>query len=117
MISGTPAGGPGTSNFTITVTDSASPAAERLAGPQYPDQCGRAGRNDSIADATPLGNGTHAASISPRGDPSGTLDPDEDYYRITTTATSTITIDINAQVNGSPLDAVIEIAQRRRQRS
>lgn len=68
------------------------------------------GRNDSIATATPLpGNGTYSASISPSGDPNGTLDPDEDYYRITTTATSTITIDINAQVSGSPLDAVIEV--------
>jgi len=68
------------------------------------------GRNDSIATATPLpGNGTYSASISPSGDPNGTYDPDEDYYRITTTATSTITIDINAQALGSPLDAVIEV--------
>jgi hypothetical protein len=68
------------------------------------------GRNDSIATATPLpGNGTYSASISPSGDPNGILDPDEDYYRITTTATSTITIDINAQLLGSPLDAVIEV--------
>lgn len=68
------------------------------------------GRNDSIATATTLpGNGTYAASISPSGDPNGTLDPDEDYYRITTTATSTVTIDINAQAFGSPLDAVIEV--------
>ena len=68
------------------------------------------GRNDSIATATPLpGNGSYSASISPSGDPNGILDPDEDYYRVTTTATSTITIDINAQVLGSPLDAVIEV--------
>ena len=37
------------------------------------------------------------------------LAPDEDYYAITTTATSTVTVDINAEVNGSPLDSVIEI--------
>lgn len=68
------------------------------------------GRNDSIATATPLpGSGTYSASISPSGDPNGILAPDEDYYRITTTATSTITIDINAQALGSPLDAVIEV--------
>ena len=68
------------------------------------------GRNDSIADATLLpGDGTYSASISPSGHPNTVFDPDEDYYQITTTATSTITIDINALVNGSPLDSVIEI--------
>ena len=68
------------------------------------------GRNDSIATATLLpGDGTYSASISPSGDPNGVLDPDEDYYRIATTATSTITIDINAQTIGSPIDAVIEV--------
>jgi len=68
------------------------------------------GRNDSIATATPLplGNGTFAASISPSGHPNTVLDPDEDYYRITTTGPLRITIDIDAQVNGSPLDSVIE---------
>jgi hypothetical protein len=67
------------------------------------------GRNDTIGNATTLGNGTFAASISPSGNPNTILDPDEDFYRITTTANSTVTIDINAQVNGSPLDSVIEI--------
>ena len=68
------------------------------------------GRNDSIADATVLpGNGTYGASISPSGDPNTVYDPDEDYYRITTTATSSITININAEINGSPLDAVVEV--------
>jgi hypothetical protein len=37
------------------------------------------------------------------------FDPDEDYYAISTSATSTIVIDIDAQVNGSPLDSVIEV--------
>ncbi|MEX0734136.1 MAG: Ig domain-containing protein [Steroidobacteraceae bacterium] len=68
------------------------------------------GRNDSIADATVLpGNGTYSASISPSGHPNTVFDPDEDYYEITTTAASTVTVDINADVNGSPLDSVIEI--------
>lgn len=56
-----------------------------------------------------MGNGDFAASISPMGDPNTTIGPDEDYYRITTAAASTVTIDINASVNGSPLDSVIEI--------
>lgn len=68
------------------------------------------GRNDTIADATVLpGNGTHSGSISPSGDPNTVLDPDEDYYELSTSAASTVTVDINAQVNGSPLDSVIEI--------
>jgi Putative Ig domain len=68
------------------------------------------GRNDSIATATTLpGDGDYQASISPSGHPNTIFDPDEDYYRITTTATSTITVDINAQVIGSPVDTVIEI--------
>ena len=55
------------------------------------------------------GNGTYSASISPSGHPNTVLEPDEDYYAITTTAASTVTVDINAQVNGSPLDSVIEL--------
>ncbi|MFZ2508003.1 MAG: Ig domain-containing protein [Steroidobacteraceae bacterium] len=68
------------------------------------------GRNDSIATATPLplGNASFAASISPSGHPNTVLDPDEDYYRITTQGPLRITIDIDAQANGSPLDSVIE---------
>ena len=68
------------------------------------------GRNDSIATATILpGNGTYSASISPSGNPNTILDPDEDFYRITTTANSTVTVDINAESMGSPLDSVIEV--------
>jgi hypothetical protein len=110
VISGTPAGAPGISNFTISVADSASPAQNDSQALSIQVSMAASGRNDSITTATPLpGNGTYSASISPSGDPHGTLDPDEDYYRIATTATSTITIDINAQVLGSPLDAVIEV--------
>jgi hypothetical protein len=108
VISGTPDGGPGTADFTVTVTDSASPAASDAQALSIRINAAAPQRNDSIADATPLGNGTHAASISPAGDPSGTFDPDEDYYSVTTTADSIVTVDIDAQVNGSPVDTVIE---------
>lgn len=67
------------------------------------------GRNDTIATATPLTNGAFPASISPSGHPNTVFDADEDFYRITTTQAAVVTIDINAQVNGSPLDSVIEI--------
>mgnify|MGYP006313558375 CR=1 FL=1 len=68
------------------------------------------GRNDTIATATPLplGNATFAGSISPSGHPNTVFAPDEDYYRITTQGPLRVAIDINAQVNGSPLDSVIE---------
>lgn len=67
-----------------------------------------AGRNDTIASATPLTNGVFPASISPSGHPNTVFDADEDYYRITTTQAATVVVDIDAQVNGSPLDSVIE---------
>ncbi len=68
------------------------------------------GRNNSIATATPLplGNATFSASISPSGNPNTFFAPDEDYYRITTQGPLRVTIDINAQVLGSPIDSVIE---------
>jgi hypothetical protein len=67
------------------------------------------GRNDSIATATTLTNGNFAASISPSGDPATLFSPDEDFYRIVTTGMATVTVDIDAQVNGSAIDSVIEI--------
>jgi len=108
VISGTPAGPAGTSNFTVQVSDSANtPATDSQA---LSIDIVELGRNDEIADATALpGDGAYAASISPSGDPSTNFEPDEDYYAITTTAASDITIDINAQVNGSPLDTVVEV--------
>ncbi len=108
VISGTPSGGPGTSNFTITVVDSAATPGSDSQALSIRINAAAASRNDSIADATPIGNGTHAASNSPAGDPNGTFDPDEDYYTVTTTADSTVTDDNNAQVNGSPDDTGIE---------
>lgn len=97
-----------TQAFEVTVTDACPTTASQhltlvidVASP---------GRNDSIATATALpGNGTYMASISPSGQPNSVLDPDEDYYEITTTASSTVTIDTIAQDNGSPVDTVIEI--------
>jgi hypothetical protein len=94
--------------FAVTVTDSCPNAATQDLSITVNNAS--LGRNDSIANATVLpGNGSYQASISPSGHPNTVFAPDEDYYRITTTATSTVTVDINAQVNGSPLDSVIEL--------
>ena len=108
-ISGTPAGPTGMLDFTVLAEDSATPPRNDFQALSIMINAVVAGRNDTIEDATPIGNGTFSASISPSGHPNTIFDPDEDYYRVTTTATSTVTIDINAQVNGSPLDSVIEV--------
>jgi hypothetical protein len=109
VIAGAPAGPVGTADFSVMVQDSASPPADAARPLSITINATSIGRNDTIADATPLGNGTITASISPSGDPNTVLDADEDYYAITTTAASTVTVDVNAALNGSPLDSVIEI--------
>ena len=96
-----------TRNFTVNVSDSCGATDSQALSITI--NAVSLGRNDSTATATTLGNGTFAASISPSGNPNTIVDPDEDYYRITTTAISTVTIDIDAQAIGSPLDSVIEI--------
>jgi hypothetical protein len=97
-----------TQDFEVTVTDACPGSTTRELSLTVTDAV--LGRNDSIADATTLpGNGTYHASISPSGHPNTLFAPDEDYYRITTTAQSTVTVDIEARSFGSPLDSVIEI--------
>jgi hypothetical protein len=94
--------------FEITVTDGCAAALSQNFGITI--DAASLGRNDSIATATTLpGNGSYSASISPSGDPNTVFAPDEDYYRVVTAATSNITIDINADVDGSPADIVIEV--------
>jgi hypothetical protein len=109
VISGMPAGPAGTSNFTVTVADSGAPQQSDSQALSITINAAAAGRNDTIATATTIGNGGFAASISPSGDPNTVFNPDQDYYRITAVNASTVTVDIDAQVNGSPLDPVIEI--------
>ena len=99
-----------TQAFTVTVTDSCPVPVTATQALSITVRNVSLGRNDSIADATVLpGDGTYTASISPSGHPNTVFDPDEDFYAITTTAASTVTVDINANANGSPLDSVIEI--------
>ena len=108
-ISGTPTTPAAAVNFTVRVVDSGAPQQSDTQALSIAIDASALVRNDSIATATPLGNGTFSASISPSGDPNTVLAPDEDYYAITTTAASTVTVDINARINGSPVDSVIEI--------
>lgn len=71
------------------------------------------GRNDSIAAATPLGNGSWMASISPYIDPttSSTPNPDSDYYKLIAAGGSLVHLETVAQRSWgvNPLDSVLEI--------
>ena len=111
VISGLPTT-PGASDFTVSVEDSAAPPHSADRPLAITINAVAVGRNDTIADATPVANGTFSASVSPSGDPAGVFGPDEDYYSISTTADSTVTLDVNAP-NRSPIDTVIEVVDER----
>lgn len=96
-----------TRNFSVNVSDSCGTIDTQALSITI--NAVSPGRNDSIATATTLGNGVFFASISPSGNPNTIVNPDEDYYRVTTTTASTVTVDINARSINSPLDSVIEI--------
>ncbi len=99
----------GTQAFQVSATDACANTATRALSITV--NAASLGRNDTIATATPLplANATYSASISPSGNPNTFFAPDEDYYRITTAGPLRVTIDIDAQVLGSPLDPVIEL--------
>lgn len=72
---------------------------------------GSAPRNEDVANARTLSSGTYSASISPLVDPpTGVIAaPDNDFYRLTAQPGSTVSIEIRAERDGSPLDSVIEL--------
>ncbi len=119
-ISGTPAAAV-TESFTVQVADSTSPTMQTASQPLTLTIASvLSGRNDSVATATSLFNGTARASISPYTDPVNTIpaNPDVDVYQITATAGSIVEIRICARsltdprctlATPSPLDSVIEI--------
>ncbi|HXN65554.1 MAG TPA: putative Ig domain-containing protein [Candidatus Acidoferrales bacterium] len=102
----------GSFEFTAQVIDSASPPYKAIQ-PDTIQVTPALGRNDSIATATPIGNGNVVASISPYIDPvtANTANPDTDFYRLIATGGSTVHVETNAQRLNSqnPLDTVIEI--------
>ncbi len=91
--------GPGTP-FTVSVTDSA--VAPNVSTRDFTVNVRPLGRNDSLAAATQISNGTIRSSISPYGD--------EDFYAFQATAGATVVAEIFAQ-RGSPsqLDTAMEI--------
>jgi hypothetical protein len=99
--------------FTLSVTDSGSPS-QTVSGSYTVNITTPLGRNDTIAHATPLGDGSWQASISPYADPpdSSSPAPDTDYYKIIGSAGSTVKIWTSARANSlkiNPLDTVLEI--------
>jgi hypothetical protein len=109
-ITGIPTAPAGTASFTITVVDSSTPAQSDSQALTI-DIVLTLGRNDTIANATTLGNGTFAASISPSGNPNNIFSPDVDVYRVTANAGATVSINVTGPgLNPpSPLDPVLEI--------
>ena len=104
---------PGSTSFTVRVTDAAGRSADRaltFTAVNAP------GRNDSIATATALSNGTLTASISPFNDSgSSVTTPDGDFYKLTANPGATVSVETFAQRLPSvpPLDTVIEILDGR----
>jgi hypothetical protein len=110
-ISG-PASQVGTSTFAVQVSDAGPPAQTSAPQTFQLTVAANLGRNDSIATATPLSNGTYQASISPFSDPpNGVENPDSDFYKLTANPGAIVTLEIQAQrlVPPSPLDSVMEI--------
>ena len=121
-ISGTPSAA-GYANFIVSLSDSSIPNQQSAQQSYWllvtPNPL--PARNNSIANATPIFPGTYNASISPYGDPPGTVGPDEDYYSLTAEAGTTFSIFVGAGDPARPLvpstiDAVVEILDSTGQR-
>lgn len=109
-FSGTPAAVGTCGPFTLRVADS---AGQSVTASFSITISASLGRNDSIATATALSNGTFSASISPFADPvdATPANPDTDYYWFTATGGVTVTVEVIARrlPTPSPIDSVIEI--------
>lgn len=102
-----------TQSFTVQVTDSGATFPQSDTQPLSIRIDPPLGRNDTLADATPLSNGTFRASLSPFADPvdANPGNPDTDYYQLTADAGAIVTVAVSAVRFGpsNPLDPVIEI--------
>jgi len=109
-LSGTPTS-LGNSFFTVNVTDSDSPPS--AANNSYSiNVVNPLGRNDTVATATPISNGSFQASISPYIDPPTTPEPgDNDYYKIVSVSGAVVHVETLAQrlPFANLIDTVMEI--------
>jgi len=112
QVSGTPTT-LGQYSADFSVTDSSSPAqhASRTGFPMT--VVTPLGRNDTVANATPISNGTIYASISPYIDPpdNAPLVADNDYYKLVSLGGSVVHVETQAQRlrQSNPLNSVMEI--------
>jgi hypothetical protein len=102
----------GTSNFTIQVNDSGADIPQSAQRSLSLTVVAVAGRNDSIATATLISNGTYFASLSPLADPEGgPANPDNDYYEFIAPGGSTVRLETfgDRLAAPSPVDTVLEV--------
>jgi large repetitive protein len=104
----------GVFSFTVHVTDSSSPP-QGGDGSSVVTVALPLGRNDTVATATPIGNGVISASISPYIDPPGNapVAADGDYYKLVSLAGASTPVHLETAAlegaPGAPLDTVMEI--------
>lgn len=112
QISGTPTT-TGTFPFFVSASDSSSPP-QNAAGDFQVTVAEPHGRNDTIANATPIGDGAIGvdATISPYIDPpdNAPLAADSDYYKVVSLPGSSLPVELQTRADsGSPIDTVLEI--------
>jgi len=104
----------GSFQFSVAVTDSSSPP-QNATGTSVITVAQPLGRNDTIAGATPIGNGSFSASISPYVDPpeNAPFAADSDYFKLVALAGTGTFVHLQTQAagefNGNPVDTVIEV--------
>ena len=99
--------------FHVQVTDSETPIAYTTSWDYGITVAKPLGRNDTVATATPLGNGYYQATLSPYIDPpnKAPLPADGDYYKLSSVARTTVYVKTSAKEFSSwvPTDTVLEI--------
>ena len=96
--------------FAVNVSDSSAQTTGNNFSMNVVDPIGR---NDTIATATPISDGSFSASISPYIDPPDNVPmaADNDYYKLVAVSASTVHIETMAErfPFPNPLDTVIEV--------
>jgi len=99
--------------FHVLVTDSTTPAHQTASWDYGITVANPLDRNDTVATATPLGNGFYQATLSPYIDPpdKAPLPADGDYYRLSSIAGTTVSVKTTAKEFSPtvPTDTVLEI--------
>jgi hypothetical protein len=92
MLSGTP---PQAGSFNFSVSASAGGNSDQR---NFTLEVRSQGvRNDQISTATPISNGAWNASISPYADPGDTANPDQDFYTLTASGGTYVSVNVFAQ--------------------